>query len=118
MTGMNTPHLGILSNSAPRFRPEVARTLGGTFKAAGYKCGYVGKWHLGAVNIDAGDRRRLGFDDYWAANVSEHRYYKWKYYTGSGEPVPQRITWSAPSESQSWRSPSSMSSARRSISRC
>jgi len=87
MTGMNTPHLNALSNSAPGFRPEVARTLGGMFKAAGYKCGYVGKWHLGPVNVDAGDRRRLGFDDYWAANVSEHRYYKWKYYTGSGEPV-------------------------------
>ncbi len=87
MTGMNCPHNGVLANSLlKRFRPEPARSFGATFRKAGYKCGYVGKWHLGSVDIDPGPRR-LGFDDYWAANVSEHNYYKWRYHTGKGKLV-------------------------------
>jgi arylsulfatase A-like enzyme len=87
MTGTNTPHNRVLNNGLlSRFRPDPAKTFGTTFRKAGYKCGYVGKWHLGPVDVDPGPRR-LGFDDYWAANVSEHRYDKWTYYTGKDEVV-------------------------------
>jgi arylsulfatase A-like enzyme len=46
--------------------PSFARSL----KAAGYLCGYVGKWHLGGLPrnrfVPPGEER-LGFDDFWAS---------------------------------------------------
>lgn len=63
-----------------QWRPD-SRCFGETFAAAGYRCGYVGKWHLGQPNVGAG-KLRLGFDDFWAAaGVFTHDYYEWNYYT-------------------------------------
>lgn len=54
--------------------PTVARSL----NDAGYRCGYVGKWHLGGSDrsefIPPGERR-LGFDDFWAACECNHSYF-------------------------------------------
>jgi arylsulfatase A-like enzyme len=58
-------------------------TFAGGFTGAGYKCGYIGKWHMdgGARTafIPPGDRR-LGFDDYWAVANCTHSYMESFYY--------------------------------------
>jgi len=58
-------------------------TFAGGFTDAGYKCGYIGKWHMdgGARTafIPPGDRR-LGFDDYWAVANCTHSYMESFYY--------------------------------------
>lgn len=88
MSGLNCPHNRVMRNGlVGRFDHKRDPVLGRTFAKAGYACAYIGKWHLGDVSIDPGDPRRLGFDDYWAANVSEHNYYKWTYHTGKGQAV-------------------------------
>ena len=70
-----------------QWRPPPGPTFGGTFAAAGYRCGYVGKWHLGPPNIDPGLMRH-GFDDSWAAStVFTHDYYKWNYFTDARQKV-------------------------------
>jgi len=45
--------------------PLHETTLGDAFKAAGYRTGYLGKWHLGAEGFRAGDQ---GFDYVRASN--------------------------------------------------
>ncbi len=79
MTGLLGHHSGVVTNwrgagktsrgstSNWEYFPDLTRLahIGGTFSDAGYHCGYVGKWHLGEVRMDAGDPRRLGFDDEW-----------------------------------------------------
>lgn len=66
--------------------PSVAEE----FREAGYRTGYVGKWHLDGVPRDKftppGPRRR-GFDDYWAVYNCSHDYYGAKYYANSPEPI-------------------------------
>ncbi|QHI68495.1 sulfatase family protein [Tichowtungia aerotolerans] len=67
-------------------------TFAGALTGSGYKCGYIGKWHL-----DGGPRtgftppgpRRLGFDDYWAVANCTHDYMNSFYYTE--EPKPEFI---------------------------
>ncbi|MCL5283762.1 MAG: sulfatase [Armatimonadetes bacterium] len=67
--------------------PSIAKVL----RAAGYKTGYVGKWHL-----DGGPRdrftppgpRRLGFDDYWAAFNCNHQYFDASYFRDAPIPIP------------------------------
>ena len=42
--------------------------------------GYVGKLHLGAVNLDPGEPGRFGFDDYWRCGLfPSHDYYDYTY---------------------------------------
>jgi arylsulfatase A-like enzyme len=48
MSGQFAHHNGMLSNGC-EFKPTV-KTLGETFKEAGYEMGYLGKWHLGRAN--------------------------------------------------------------------
>lgn len=102
MSGSFSHHTGLLTNnrSERNFgvgeggQWEPARlglpTLGATFKAAGYRCGYLGKWHLGAVDIDPGPLR-FGFDDDWIVDARNekgddedgaHDYWNWTYFTG------------------------------------
>ena len=67
-------------------------TLAGGLADAGYKCGYIGKWHMdgGARTafIPPGDRR-LGFDDYWAVANCTHSYLESFYY----EDDDSRLKW-------------------------
>jgi arylsulfatase A-like enzyme len=107
MTGALGHHCGLVGNwsehnqqdtltedfamgTMPRGRqwtPDGLPTLGSTFAAAGYRCGYVGKWHLGRVDVDPGPLR-MGFDDHWAVSSEPaHEYWDWSYFTGAGASV-------------------------------
>ena len=45
--------------------PETETTLAGWFKQAGYRVGYIGKWHLGGGTAEVPAPRRGGYRDYW-----------------------------------------------------
>ena len=91
ITGQWPPCHGAVSNDLPaRTGPEtpsIARAL----KAEGYRCGYVGKWHLGGWPRDRftpPGPGRLGFDDLWAAWECHHHYMRPTYHLNdSPEPV-------------------------------
>ncbi|MDY7010605.1 MAG: sulfatase, partial [Planctomycetota bacterium] len=72
-------------------------TLAGTLTEHGYRCAYVGKWHLYSTQTKTHENvaelvanpanhfvppgpDRMGFDDYWAAYNFNHDYYKGFYY--------------------------------------
>lgn len=67
------------------------RTLGSCLNDEGYKCGYIGKWHMDCADrgvfVPPGPRRQ-GFDDFWASYNCNHRYYDAYYYLNDNpEPV-------------------------------
>ncbi|HUR59024.1 MAG TPA: sulfatase-like hydrolase/transferase [Opitutaceae bacterium] len=70
-TGRYPTQLGTFRND--RALPQGTRTLAHEFKDAGYRTGYIGKWHLaprehkGAVPPEF----RGGYDDWLAANILE-----------------------------------------------
>lgn len=88
LTGTYTNRTGMVANDL-RLREDVT-TIAGLFAQAGYRTGYVGKWHL-----DGGPRfpgyvppgpRRHGFQ-YWAANECNHNYfYNW-YFRDENVPI-------------------------------
>ena len=105
MSGCYSNHTGLLTNNqyernfgvGPGAQWEPGRlglrTLGETFRAAGYRCSYLGKWHLGEVNLDPGPLR-FGFDDDWTADARNakgddeegaHDYWNWTYFTGKDQ---------------------------------
>ena len=58
-------------------------TLATVATAAGYRTGYIGKWHMDGASRDAfipPGPRRLGFDGYWAVYNCHHEYFKPRYY--------------------------------------
>ncbi|HEU5317353.1 MAG TPA: sulfatase-like hydrolase/transferase [Chloroflexota bacterium] len=67
--------------------PSIARAL----RAKGYRCGYIGKWHVGGMPRDRfipPGAERLGFDDFWAAWNCAHRYLRPAYHLNdSPQPV-------------------------------
>jgi len=89
-TGLHTLSHGVVNNELQV--KNGGPTFAGALGAVGYKCGYIGKWHL-----DGGARtgftppgsRRLGFDDYWAVANCTHDYMHSFYYTD--EPKPHFI---------------------------
>ncbi len=88
LTGRYPHALGLVTNDLAIHPDEVsiARVLG----AAGYRCGYIGKWHLDGWPRDKftpPGSRRLGFDDYWAVWNCGHDYFTAKYYLDTPEPV-------------------------------
>lgn len=82
MTGLYPSYTGVKRNEGslgPRW-PTLPKRLG----AAGYRCGFIGKWHLsGRKNQWIPPKDRAGFDDYWAAHCQEHRYFDSRYWTNS-----------------------------------
>ena len=83
MTGRYSHCNGVMDNEYSlsqdqTFYPEA-------FKRAGYRTGYVGKWHLGYPPY-TGDNRS-GFD-YMAAYDCRHSYYKTDYYENADGPIP------------------------------
>jgi len=62
-------------------------TVATACKTAGYKTGYIGKWHLEwNRNPFVQPDRRMGFD-YWAVNNCTHQYMDHFYCTDTPEPV-------------------------------
>lgn len=86
MTGKYGHHNGVVTN---RLFPEPGKHpfLAETFRKAGYTCGYIGKWHLGEVNTDPGDPRRLGFHDYWCTNYSDSRHRHYAFYIAKDKQI-------------------------------
>jgi arylsulfatase A-like enzyme len=86
------PHLnGMVANDL-RLR-ENQPTLSALLRSAGYRTGFIGKWHL-----DGGPRlpgfvpsgpRRHGFD-FWAANECSHSHFHTQYFRDTPDPIPIR----------------------------
>lgn len=88
LTGTYPSRNGMVANDL-RLRESTA-TMGELYSQAGYKTGYVGKWHL-----DGGPRlpgfippgpRRHGFQ-YWAANECNHNYFHGWYFRDENVPI-------------------------------
>jgi len=88
ITGQYPTTHGVITNDIqlPTDVPSVAEA----FKDAGYRTGYIGKWHLDGVPRDkftpTGPRRH-GFDDFWAVLNCTHDYMNATYYRGEDEEV-------------------------------
>ena len=88
LTGLHTLSHGVVNNEIQV--KNDGPTFAGALRDNGYKCGYIGKWHL-----DGGPRtgftppgpRRLGFDDYWAVANCTHDYMRSFYYTEEPKPI-------------------------------
>lgn len=88
LTGTYTNRNGMIANDL-RLK-ESAVTMADLFGHAGYRTGYIGKWHL-----DGGPRmpgfippgpRRHGFE-YWAANQCNHNYFHNWYFRDENVPI-------------------------------
>jgi arylsulfatase A-like enzyme len=87
MTGQYPLTHGVFINDV-ELKPN-GETLGQTFKTAGYRTGFIGKWHLhGSPDGNYGRRltpvppdKRFGFD-YWKACECTHDYNHSLYYEG------------------------------------
>jgi arylsulfatase A-like enzyme len=90
LTGLYPTTNRVVANDLPL--PTDIPTLGDFFAGAGYRTGYIGKWHLDGVPRDKWTPpgpRRHGFDD-WAAYNCSHDYFRAdKYYRDL--PVPIRV---------------------------
>lgn len=102
MTGAYAHHHGMFNNRPPfvpagnlretsernfgvdafdQWRPGDLPTLGETFARAGYRCGYIGKWHLGNANVPRG-KLRFGFNDDWYVGATpKHDYWRHRFIT-------------------------------------
>lgn len=87
LTGRYSHANGVVDNEYGLFRdqPTLAQTLG----AAGYRTGFIGKWHLGYGPYTKD--KRHGFD-YMAANNCSHRHYEIDYHTNETGPF-KTDTW-------------------------
>jgi arylsulfatase A-like enzyme len=87
LTGRYPHEVGVTRNHTQL--PLSAPTMSETLKRAGYRTGYIGKWHLDG-NENPGfvpPERRRGFD-YWAAYNVQHRQYGSVYFRDTPEPIP------------------------------
>ena len=65
-TGQYATHNGCFRNAINL--PVSDKTLAHYMKSAGYKTGYVGKWHLAGTGVEPVPAElRAGYDDYWIA---------------------------------------------------
>lgn len=87
LTGKYGHHTGAPTNGLnPDLSPHP--TMSKSFQSAGYRCGYIGKWHLGEFRLPSGHPRRLGFDDLWFVSSSDvHNIHKWSYVTDDKEEI-------------------------------
>lgn len=67
-TGRYATQAGVFRNETPL--PDNLPTLASTFAQAGYRTGYIGKWHLGGQE-PVPPHRRGGYQDWLAADVLE-----------------------------------------------
>jgi arylsulfatase A-like enzyme len=89
LTGVYAHRNGMIANDL-RLR-ESETTIAEILGSAGYRTGFLGKWHL-----DGGPRlpgfippgpRRQGFE-FWAANECSHSHFDTQYFRDSPEPIP------------------------------
>jgi len=88
LTGTYTSRTGMVANDLRLDESKI--TMGDLFSQAGYRTGYVGKWHLDGGPRFPGyvppGRRRHGFQ-HWAANECNHNYfYNW-YFRDENVPI-------------------------------
>ncbi len=70
--------------------PVTERSVAHCLNDAGYRTGYVGKWHLDGSRrggFTPPGPRRQGFDDYWAVANCTHNYMKSFYFEDDPEPI-------------------------------
>ena len=88
LTGTYASRTGMVANDLRL--DENLLSIGDFFGAAGYRTGYVGKWHLDGGPREPGfvppGRRRHGFD-YWAANECNHNYFYSWYFRDDDVPI-------------------------------
>jgi len=85
-TGMYPTNAGVYRNN--RALPQDAPTLARLFGAAGYRTGYIGKWHLGTQD-PVPIAEQGGYDFWLAANLLEFTSaaYRTVVYDTDGDPV-------------------------------
>jgi len=88
LTGNYVSRTGMVANDLRLRESEIS--LGDLFGQAGYRTGYVGKWHLDGGPRLPGfvppGRRRHGFQD-WAANECNHNYFYNYYFRDENVPI-------------------------------
>jgi arylsulfatase A-like enzyme len=91
LTGTYAHRNGMVANDL-RLR-ESEQTIAHSLQQAGWRTGFIGKWHL-----DGGARlpgfvppgpRRHGFE-FWAANECSHSHFNTQYFRNTPEPIPVR----------------------------
>ena len=88
VTGQYPLTHGVIANDLPL--PTDGPSFAAAFRDAGYRTGYIGKWHLDGVPRDKftpPGPRRQGFDDFWAVWNCAHGYFDAKYYRDTDEPI-------------------------------
>jgi arylsulfatase A-like enzyme len=88
-TGTYASTNGVFRNGIPLPRHDELPNMGTLFKQAGYKTGYVGKWHLGTKQA-VPPEERAGYDDFWLASnatESDSDAYETLLHDGDGNPV-------------------------------
>ncbi|GBC97887.1 Arylsulfatase [bacterium HR17] len=87
LTGKYPFKTRVVANDLPL--PENERTIGEILRDAGYRTGYIGKWHLDGVPRDRftpPGPRRHGFE-FWAAWNCAHDYFNGRIYRDTPEPI-------------------------------
>jgi arylsulfatase A-like enzyme len=91
LTGKYAHTNGMVANDLRLRESEV--TIAEVLGQAGYRTGFIGKWHL-----DGGPRlpgfvppgpRRQGFE-FWAANECSHRHFDTQYFRDAPDPIPMK----------------------------
>ncbi|MCB9678694.1 MAG: sulfatase-like hydrolase/transferase [Alphaproteobacteria bacterium] len=84
LTGWLPEHVGVPSND--HALSLDARTFGDAFRAVGYRCGWIGKWHL-APPGQQHPHGLFGFEDWFASYNTGHRYRHSRYFLGTDPTV-------------------------------